>query len=211
MTMTEKPAELEAEGVRAASDRRDGLWTRLLLRQLAGIAHGRLTMVMPDGRVIGFGEPNSAPSVTVTVHHRRTARRLALGGSLGFAEAFMEGDWECSDLTQLILLAIANERQLGLDKDGIWAVRMMNRVWHFLHRNSRRGSRRNIAYHYDLGNEFYGQWLDPSMTYSSALFETPEQDLRAAQGAKNRQVAALLGLAAGQRVLEIGCGWGGFA
>jgi cyclopropane-fatty-acyl-phospholipid synthase len=149
--------------------------------------------------------------VTVTIHRRRTARRLALGGSLGFAEAFMEGDWECSDLTQLILLAIANERQLGLDKDGIWAVRMMNRVWHFLHRNSRRGSRRNIAYHYDLGNEFYGQWLDPGMTYSSALFETPEQDLRAAQDAKNQQVAALLGLAAGQRVLEIGCGWGGFA
>src|SRR5665213_3227177 len=103
MTMTEKPSQLEAEDVRAASGRRDDLWTRLLLRQLAGIAHGRLTMVMPDGRVIGFGEPNSAPpdsapNVTVTIHHRRTARRLALGGSLGFAEAFMEGDWECSDL-----------------------------------------------------------------------------------------------------------------
>jgi cyclopropane-fatty-acyl-phospholipid synthase len=211
MTMTEKPAKLEAEQVRAQSAGTDDFWTRLMLRQLARIEHGRLTMVMPDGRVLSFGAQNGAPNLMVTIHHRRTARRLALGGSLGFAEAFMEGDWECSDLTQLILLAIANERQLGLDKDGVWIVRFVNRVWHFLHRNSRRGSRRNIAYHYDLGNPFYRLWLDPSMTYSSALFEQPDQPLEAAQGAKNRQIAELLGLRPGQRVLEIGCGWGGFA
>jgi cyclopropane-fatty-acyl-phospholipid synthase len=211
MTMTDKSSGIEAEEPRSQSLGKDDLWTRLLLRQLAGIEQGRLTMIMPDSRVLHFGTPGSLPNVTVTIHHRRTARRLALGGSLGFAEAFMEGDWECSDLTDLILLAIANERPLGLDKDGIWAVRMINRIWHFLHRNNRRGSRRNIAYHYDLGNAFYRLWLDPSMTYSSALFDAPEQALEAAQIAKNRQVARLLGLSEGQRVLEIGCGWGGFA
>ncbi|MDB5409907.1 MAG: cfa [Rhodospirillales bacterium] len=211
MTMTDKPSDLEAEETGVQSAASDDFWTRLLLRQLAAIEHGRLTMIMPDARILRFGKPNAAPHVTVTIHRRRTARRLALGGSLGFAEAFMEGDWGCSDLTELILLAIANERQLGLDKDGIWAVRMVNRIWHFLHRNSRSGSRRNIAYHYDLGNAFYRLWLDPSMTYSSALFEAPNQTLEAAQGAKNRQVAALLGLTRGERVLDIGCGWGGFA
>jgi cyclopropane-fatty-acyl-phospholipid synthase len=211
MTMTQKRSDLAVDRARAASEARDDVWTRLLLRQLSGIGRGRLSMVMPDGRVLCFGAPHGVPNVTVTVHHRRTARRLALGGSLGFAEAFMDGDWECSDLTGLIALAIANERQLGLDRDGIWAVRLINRIWHFLHRNSRRGSRSNIAYHYDLGNAFYRLWLDPGMTYSSALFETADQPLEAAQGAKNRQVAELLGLIAGQRVLEIGCGWGGFA
>jgi cyclopropane-fatty-acyl-phospholipid synthase len=147
----------------------------------------------------------------VAIHRPRTARRLALGGSIAFAEAYIDGDWDSPDLVALIMLAIRNERILGFDEDGPALVRFLERLRHGWRRNSRRGSQRNIAYHYDLGNEFYAAWLDPGMTYSSALFAGEDDDLAAAQARKYRAVAELLDLAPGQRVLEIGCGWGGFA
>jgi cyclopropane-fatty-acyl-phospholipid synthase len=204
--------DLVAEGTaKSPAPELTDLWSRLLLSRLAGIAHGRLTLFTPGRSVLAFGPAGAEPAVSVAIHHRRLARRVILNGTIGFAEAYLDGDWDCPDLVGLIELAIANERALGLDADGHIALRIIERLRHALRRNSRRGSERNISYHYDLGNAFYAAWLDRSMTYSSAIFEAENEDLADAQARKYREVAAFLDLAPGQRVLEIGCGWGGFA
>ncbi len=204
-------ANLVAATVAAARSGLDDVWSRALLRRLAHIDHGRLTIRTPGETVLGFGAMGAEPAVSIAIHDPRVARRLVFGGTIGFAESYLDGHWESPDLVALIRLAIANERALGLDHDGNLASRLFERVRHALHRNSRRGSQRNIAYHYDLGNAFYALWLDPGMTYSSALFERDDDDLEAAQQRKYRRVGELLALAPGQNLLEIGCGWGGFA
>lgn len=187
-------------------------WSRALLRSLRSLRHGHLTLRTPTGRALSFGEADAVPAVKLAIHDRRVARRLVFNGSIGFAEAYMDEAWDCPDLVGLVTLAIANERALGLDRDGSMVMRAIERVRHALRRNSRRGSARNIAHHYDLGNDFYAAWLDPSMTYSAALFAADEtDDLETAQQRKYLAVADLLELAPGQDVLEIGCGWGGFA
>jgi cyclopropane-fatty-acyl-phospholipid synthase len=132
-----------------------------------------------------------------------------LGGDMGFAEAYMDVDWSSTDLADLIELAAHNEDAIGSPTRGVFLSRLMNRLRHLSHANTRRGSRRNIAQHYDLGNDFYSRWLDPGMTYSSALFRDADMSLETAQDAKYDRVAALLDVQGGERVLEIGCGWGG--
>jgi cyclopropane-fatty-acyl-phospholipid synthase len=186
-------------------------WSRALLKRLQRLAHGRLTLLTPGNSALAFGPAGAEPSVSVAVHAARLARRVILGGTIGFAESYIDGDWDCPDLVGLIAVAIANERALGFDIDGHVVLRLIERVRHALRRNTRRGSARNITYHYDLGNAFYAAWLDAGMTYSSALFADRDDDLEAAQRRKYDAIAALLALAPGQSVLEIGCGWGGFA
>ena len=139
------------------------------------------------------------------------------GGMIGWAEAYMAGDWQCHRLQRLTDWAMANERALERAFGGSSLAAAINRLVHRMRPNSLRGSRRNIASHYDLGNEFYRRWLDPSMSYSSALFEGPDTGtdstatLEVAQQHKNRTVLQWLEAQPGERVLEIGCGWGGFA
>lgn len=187
------------------------LFEKILCRWANRIAAGQLTLRFPSGREARFVGDASGPAATIEFRTMRPLRRLAAGGSLGFATSYLEGEWETPDLGAVMDLAIANESQWqGVMKAGPLAA-FLARMRHRLNRNSKAGSRRNIAYHYDLGNEFYGLWLDETMTYSSALFSTPRENLADAQKAKYRRIIEELKIGKDDHVLEIGCGWGGFA
>jgi cyclopropane-fatty-acyl-phospholipid synthase len=146
------------------------------------------------------------------IHDMEALSRLLVGGEVGGGEAYVEGLWSSPDLVALISLAVANKQELALS-GGWWRVpaKVGRTVAHRRHRNTRAGARRNITAHYDLGNDFYELWLDETMTYSSAVFESPEQGLADAQRNKYRLMAEHAGIERGQNVLEIGSGWGGFA
>ncbi|HEU0070155.1 MAG TPA: cyclopropane-fatty-acyl-phospholipid synthase family protein [Alphaproteobacteria bacterium] len=189
---------------------------RAFLSLAGAIACGRLSIETPGGEIHRIAAPSPGPEADLVIHDERALRRLFAGGKLAFAEAYMDGDWSSENLAGLIELGARNEHILA----PAWSVRTAVVAWHALlnrarhliaNRNSRSGSKRNIASHYDLGNGFYRQWLDPTMTYSSAIFDGTEQPLQDAQIAKWRRIADMADLRPGQRVLEIGCGWGGFA
>ena len=172
---------------------------------------GRLTIMLPGGERRLFEGPESGPSALLVIHRPRAIRRLLIGGGPGFAEAYLDGDWDSPDLPRLLELLALNERAYeSLSKGRRWH-RWLARARHLLRPNSRRGSRRNILAHYDLGNRFYALWLDRTMTYSAALFLNPQAPLEEAQRSKYRSLAERLGLESGHRLLELGCGWGGFA
>ena len=139
------------------------------------------------------------------------ARRLATNGHVGLGESYMAGDWDSPDLTALIHSLAANESAFRAVEEGSWLNRIMSLLRHRRRSNTRAGSRKNIAYHYDLGNDFYRLWLDPSMTYSSGVFEREGDGLAESQHNKYRRLLGMLGAEPGQRALEIGCGWGAFA
>jgi cyclopropane-fatty-acyl-phospholipid synthase len=196
-----------AESAPAAAHAVFGLMKRL--------KHGTLDMQLPDGSTLHFG------GVTGTEGGLRAAIRLnnwnactaALkSGDIGFAETYIAGDWSTPDLTALLTLFIANRDDVESLVYGTWWGSLLHRARHFLNRNSRRGSQKNIHAHYDLGNEFYRLWLDPTMNYSSAWFEGDRSgDLVPAQWAKVRRALNECGVKRGDRVLEIGCGWGALA
>ncbi len=208
---SESPLTGLADAPVAAASPGLSLSERLLRRLLTRLTVGRIVVETPAGRRIDWRAPQPGPDAQVTLHRWRALRRLVLHGDLGFAEAYIDGDWSSADLTALIELAARNEAALQATLAGSWLLRLPNRLRHWRRANTRGGSRRNIPAHYDLGNAFYGHWLDPGMTYSSALYSHPEQSLDDAQTAKQDRVIALLQLGHGDRVLEIGCGWGGLA
>ncbi len=186
-------------------------WEKSLTRWGERIAAGRLTVVFPDGRECQFSGAETGPLATICLKNGRPVRRLLGGGALGFARAYLDGDWDTPDLGALLELAVVNDKvwqPVTVAKPVRAAVDYFQ---HRLRRNSRRGSRRNIAFHYDLGNEFYGLWLDETMTYSSALFARDGMTLAAAQEEKYRRILDELQIGPEDHVLEIGCGWGGFA
>ncbi len=180
-------------------------------RVLPKLACGTLTLVLPRGGRLTLRGKAEGPAATVAVHRWRALRRLLIGGDIGFAEAYMEGDWSSPDLPALIEVAARNQSVIPGVEGGAWPSRLLNRLRHLARANTLAGSKRNIEQHYDLGNDFYARWLDPGMSYSSALFETPGQDLAAAQTAKQDRVLALLEARPGDSALEIGIGWGGMA
>ena len=184
---------------------------RLGLRFARLIKAGTLTMVLPDGSLHRFEGEAPGPTATLIVRDARMVAKVAFGGSLGLSEAYMDGLWDSPDVTEVLRLGTANEMAFDEMLRGKSWARFASWAMHKMRGNTRKGARRNIAEHYDLGNDFYAAWLDPSMTYSAALFGAGETDMRAAQDEKYRRLCRALDLAPGMTVLEIGCGWGGFA
>jgi cyclopropane-fatty-acyl-phospholipid synthase len=187
-------------------------WLARLLSQvfLSRIHTGRLTIVTPSGMRLSHGNSNG-PDGVVNLHRWRALRRMITQGDIALAEAYIDGDWDSPDLPALIELVARNLPALSETFDANWLQRLRNRVMHRLNANTRRGSERNIRHHYDLGNAFYRTWLDSGMSYSSALYTNPSQILEEAQAAKQQRAIDLMQTQFGQRVLEIGCGWGGLA
>ena len=184
---------------------------RTALRLLQRLQHGSLTLRLPDGSLQHFG-PGGGPSAALTLHNWNVFAAALRSGDIGFAESYFAGDWTTPQLTDLLKLLIANRHAVQDMVYGHWAGRLLYRLRHLLHRNTRRGSRSNIQAHYDLGNAFYQRWLDPSMNYSSAWFQGDlAGDLTQAQHAKVRRALQQVRLQPGQRLLEIGCGWGALA
>ena len=181
---------------------------RMIVRLLQKLQYGALRLRTPDGSVLLYGD-GSQP-VTLDLHNWRLCAAVLRSGDIGFAETFIAGDWRTDNLPGLIELMIRNRAQIESLIYGNWWGNLVYKLRHLLNRNSRAGSKKNIHAHYDIGNAFYQLWLDPSMTYSSALF-TEGASLEQAQGAKYARIANQLQLQPGARVLEIGCGWGGFA
>ena len=188
-----------------------GLSRWFLRRVLSRIAIGHLTIFTPDGERLCSAPGLPGPQATMILNNWRSMRRLLLDGDIGLAEAYRDGDLHTPDLTALIELGARNDATLRGLVSGAWPARLLNRLRHVLNANTRRGSRRNITAHYDLGNAFYGRWLDASMMYSSALYETPAETLEAAQQRRLDRIVAMLDLSGGEHVLEIGCGWGALA
>lgn len=184
---------------------------RLALRLASQLRRGTLHVRLPDQRMVTLRGQLPGPSATIELKNYRFARSLVIGGDIGMAEAYVRGDWTTPDLAQLLYVFCLNDDLVDNAFAGSMLVRLCRRALHRLRRNTKGGSRHNIHKHYDLGNEFFAAWLDSSMTYSSALFSAETPDLPAAQRHKYEQLAKAIELRPGQTVLEIGCGWGGFA
>jgi cyclopropane-fatty-acyl-phospholipid synthase len=189
----------------------DAAGLAVALNLASRLYRGSLELHLPDGTSRLFRGTHPGPQAVVQLRNGRVARRYLTGGSVGFAEGYIAGDWDTPDLATLLELLSTNEHAWGDGYFGRVWQRWLRRCQHLLRTNTRSGSRRNIHAHYDLGNEFFAAWLDPSMTYSSALFMDGAEDLEEAQQAKYRALAQLIAIAPGQRLLEIGTGWGGFA
>jgi cyclopropane-fatty-acyl-phospholipid synthase len=184
---------------------------RLLDRIDLGIESGRLDLTLPGGGFRALGGRGEGPVAVVHLASWRALARLAASGSVGWYKAWAHGEWASPDPVALFDLFMRNAGTLGdaARAKGPW--RLVNRLAHALRSNGKRRARRNIAHHYDLGNDFYAAWLDPGMTYSSAVFADPQDSLEAAQEHKVRLLLDRLDLKPGQHLLEIGCGWGGLA
>ncbi len=191
------------------------------MRLLERLDFGTLDLQAPDGAMRHFGQAqdkdghlttHAAPRACISLHNREVFGRVLAAGDIGLAESFMDGDWDTPDLTAVLVLMMRNRDVLERVIYGSRWGSLLHRVRHLLRRNSRAGSRRNIQAHYDLGNDFYRLWLDPTMNYSSAWFNGDRtQPMPQAQNAKVDRALDEARVAAGQRVLEIGCGWGALA
>jgi cyclopropane-fatty-acyl-phospholipid synthase len=185
--------------------------SRLFSRLFGNLAVGTLVVELPSGQQVLQRAALPGPEAVIKLNRWRGLTRLVAHGDLGFAEGYMDGDWTTPDPVTLFAWAELNEKALAPAWRGSRVRRIADRLVHALRANTRRGSKQNIAHHYDLGNDFYAAWLDESMSYSSALFTSPEQGLAQAQSAKIDRAIELLDAKAGQAVLEIGCGWGALA
>ena len=173
--------------------------------------NGQVDFVLPDGRCFRATGKNPLPIAEIRIHNNDLFARLIREGDLGFSDAYLDEWWSTPDLQAFMDVAHANE-DIYDSFPGMGLIRKFESLRFWLQRNSKKQARKNISYHYDLGNDFYRLWLDDTMTYSSALFEDGfQQSLEAAQTAKYASMVDQMGVSAGDHVLEIGCGWGGFA
>ncbi|MHA7875809.1 class I SAM-dependent methyltransferase [Roseivivax sp.] len=176
-----------------------------------GLENGRVDFVLPDGRRFRAEGKAPGPVAELEIHNPDLFARLIREGDLGFCDAYLDGWWSTPDLQAFMDLVHADNEDIYDGFPGMGLVRLYERARFWLKSNSKTQARRNIAHHYDLGNEFYGLWLDDTMTYSSAKFETGQESLEAAQVKKYASMVDQMGAKPGDHVLEIGCGWGGFA
>ena len=186
---------------------------RLIFGMLEKLQYGTLTLTTPSGEVYSFGTTQSdAPyglAADLQILDKQVYSDILRGGDIAFAEMFMQGKVTTTDLPKLLKLFVKNRQAIEAALHGSWWGVLLDRLLHVFRRNTKRQARKNIEAHYDLGNDFYKLWLDPSMTYSSALFAGADVPLPEAQQAKYQRVLGQLGNA--KNILEIGCGWGGFA
>jgi len=212
-----KAAEQLADAVtltRETYDRVRGslpFFVRGIFRLLLRLQKGTLIVQLPDHRRFRIETGAEGPLGEIILHNWRLARKVALGGTIGVAESYMDHDWDSPDVTAVLALFVVNRSIYNDVAAQSPVINWIETARHALNANTRSRSKRNIAAHYDLGNAFYEKWLDPSMTYSSAIYEDGANSLEAAQAAKYRSLADQLGIKRDSHVLEIGCGWGGFA
>ena len=185
--------------------------TRTVFKLLQKLRHGSLSVQLPDGSVHRFGG-DSVPHASLVLHNWKPFGAALKSGDIGFAESFIAGDWTTPNLTELLRVLVKNRAEVETVIYGSWLGRLLYRIKHLLNRNTKANSQKNIHAHYDLGNAFYSLWLDDTMNYSSALFSSDlDQPMAQAQKAKVRRALEEAGVKAGDRVLEIGCGWGALA
>ncbi len=197
---------------RASTSNAEGLppQARIVLAMLHKLEYGALQLTLPDGRCISFGD-GSRP-ISMALKNWSVCSASLKSGDIGFAETYIDGSWSTDNLPGLIELFTRNRAAIEAVIYGTWWGKVLHRLRHLFNRNSRNGSKKNIHAHYDIGNDFYQLWLDPSMTYSSALFSNDHvESLQDGQIAKYRRILTELQLQPDERILEIGCGWGGFA
>ena len=176
-----------------------------------GLNRGRIDFRLDDGRVFRVDAPNPGPVAEIVIHNPDVFARLIREGDLGFADAYLEGWWSTPDLQAFMDVIHADNDDVYDSFGGMQIVRLYERLRHWMNRNTKEQAKKNISAHYDLGNDFYALWLDDTMTYSSAIFETGQESLEKAQIAKYASMVDQMGAKPGDHVLEIGCGWGGFA
>jgi len=186
-------------------------WHRPIFRVAEQMRCGELMIELTDGSQHRFQGNEDGPSGHIRLKRMRTIPRFLMGGGLGFAEAYLDGDWDSPDLPRLLELLALNEQAYGDEYYGSLWYRWLARLQHLRRPNDKHGSRRNILAHYDLGNAFYERWLDGTMTYSAARYDALDSSLEEAQRRKYASLVERLEIAADHHVLEIGCGWGGFA
>lgn len=187
-------------------------WTRVLNKFFNNIETGHIYITLPDGQTLHFqGTSNHDLKAEIVLLNYQPLLALFLKGELSFAECYLEGHWKCVNLENLFRFILENEQLLENGALGNLVTKTANRLRHLMNSNTRSGSRKNISFHYDLGNNFYRKWLDQTMTYSSALFEDEQDSLEVAQLNKYHSIAKMAELKTSDNVLEIGCGWGGFS
>ena len=183
---------------------------KIVFKSLEFIKHGNLQLINHDNKIYNFGNPEEEIKVKLKINKPGLTYQIIKNGDIGLAEAYMKGDFETDNLTNLIELTAKNIR-LTYKFSGLLDFSIINNIKSFFIKNDKSRSKKNISKHYDLGNDFFSLWLDPSLTYSSAIFEKQESNLELAQMNKYKKLLSLINPKAGDKILEIGCGWGGFA
>ncbi|HUG62103.1 MAG TPA: cyclopropane-fatty-acyl-phospholipid synthase family protein, partial [Methylomirabilota bacterium] len=178
---------------------------------MRGLRYGTLDITLPDGRTVRVPGKEPGQHGHVIIHDYRLLRRILSNGDMGVAESYIAGEWSSPDVTKFLELFCINHHVVEDSLTAGGFARGFLKLFHWWNSNTRSRAKRNISAHYDLGNAFYSKWLDPTMTYSSGLFPSGDEDLPAAQNEKYRHLAERTGVETGHHVLEIGCGWGGFA
>ena len=215
--MNQSATTLNPTFIRSSENKAGGFYQRIVMQALERMTLGCLHLELPDGTKKTIGQPDAQISANVRVLNWAFFKRCILFGDIGFGEAFVDGDWDTDDITKVIswfILNVENSPAMSGSRGKKFLINLLgwqNRLSHLLRPNSLSTSRRNISEHYDLGNDFYNLFLDPTMTYSSALFTSTTQTLQEAQTAKYDRLCRQLKLKPGEHVLEIGSGWGGFS